>query len=270
MAEKNERSTFTGSLTAASGRVARDLRRFSAACRRPAFALALLAQSLPACAAGWTVKARAVNGGQTFSQSLNCAEGKPAEFSGRPAIRGYGPVRDMVFRATLRTGDDGLLRLEYDLTMKAERGPRPPLQLAGVAPLRPGKPVLAAASGGWKLTLELTGSDGGEHPKPAPGRLEARLKCGRRAYAADFVFLPEKQYSAVLQDEEDDKAGKFMVGLLPGAPGLNGEFLLQYTLLLKDGAEALAEGQGKFILEPGVEKRAAAGRNCSFTVKAAR
>jgi len=82
--------------------------------------------------------------------------------------------------------------------------------------------------------------------------------------------LPEEQYTAVQYEEEGGAVRKFMVGLLPNAPSLDGTFLLQYTLQLKEGGETQAEGQGELILAPGGAKRTAKAGDCVFSAKALR
>ena len=62
-----------------------------------------------------------------------------------------------------------------------------------------------------------------------------------------------------------------MVGLLPKFSGMDGTFQLQYTLLLKEGGETLAGGDGELIMAPGDGKHTAtAGKGCVFTAKALR
>ena len=222
-------------------------------------------------AESWTVKMKAVNGRASYSHTQAGALGKQTKFDGRPLMRGGGPARDLTFKYFLNPPEDGFFRLDYQVELSGEHGARPPFQAAGKVLLRPGKPVLAALAGGWKIILELQGEAGERSRKEGPGTLETSLKCGRVVYPATFVYLPDEQYSAVLYGGSGDTVTKFMVGLLPKSPGMDGTFLLQYTLLLKEGGETLAGGEGELILAPGDGKHTArAGKDCVFSAKALR
>ena len=225
----------------------------------------------PARAESWTVKMKAVNGRAAYSRTQASPIGKQVNFDGKPQMRGGGPARGIIFNSFLNPPEDGLFRLDYQVEVANERRVRPPFQAAGTVLLRPGTPVLAAGAGGWKFILELQGKEKGGSRGEASGTLETRLKCGSASYPANFVYLPDEQYSAVLYSEEGDTVTKFMVGLLPKSPGADGTFLLQYTLLLKEGGETLAGGNGELILEPGGGRlTAAAGKDCVFSAKALR
>ncbi len=231
----------------------------------------LLPALAPAGAEGWTVNVKAVNGRVTYSHALESPIAKQSSFDGKARVRGRGPARELIFNSYLNAPEEGLFRLDYQIELTGENRARPPFQAAGKVLLRPGKPVLAAEAGGWKFILELRGKAGGKAPKKAGGTLETRLKCGRLSYPANFIYLPDEQYSAVLYGREGETVRKFMLGLLPKSPGMDGTFLLQYTLLLKEGGESLAGGQGELILSPGGAKRtAAAGKGCVFSAKARR
>ncbi|MCM2266290.1 MAG: hypothetical protein NDI60_00795 [Elusimicrobiales bacterium] len=234
--------------------------------------LLCLAPGLAAAAQeGWTVKVRAINGRYTYSHEQPVSLRKQENFTGVPRMRGGGPERELIFNSYLNSPQDGLLRLDYQVELGGENTARPPFQAAGKVLLRPGKPVLAVDSGGWKIVLELEGSAEGEYARGGTSTLEVSLKCGRDAYPAKFTYLPEHQYSAILYSAAGDAVRKFMVGLLPNNPGIDGEFKLQYTLLLREGAETLASGQGELILAPGGPRRsAAAGKDCVFSAKASR
>lgn len=222
-------------------------------------------------AEGWKVHAKAVNGRVSYSHTQASAVGKQATFDGKAQVRGGGPAREIIFNSFLNPPEGGLFRLDYQVEIVGGNRARPPFQVGGKVPLRPGKPVLAAEAGGWKLILELQGKAEGRSRKRGPGTLETRLKCGRTSYPANFMYLPDEQYSAVLYSEEGDTVRRFMVGLLPKSSGMDGTFLLQYTLLLKEGGETLAGGEGELILVPGGEKlTAAAGKDCVFSAKALR
>lgn len=242
--------------------------------RKPGVLLTLLCLAGLAGAAAaetWTVKVKALNGRAAYSHAQALAVGKQASFAGRPQMRGGGPAREMIFNAFLNAPEGGLFRLDYQAELAGANKARPPFQAAGKALLRPGKPLLAAEAGGWKLILELAGTAEGKAPRGGTGVLETSLKCGRASYPASFAYLPEEQYSAVLYAEAGETVTRYMVGLLPNLPGVDGAFLLQYTLLLKEGAENLAEGQGELILAPGGGKRSvAAGKDCVFSAKALR
>ncbi len=222
-------------------------------------------------AEAWTVKMKAVNGRAAYSHAQASPLGKQSNFNGKPQMRGGGPARELIFNSFLNKPEDGLFRLDYQVEVAGEQRARPPFQAGGKVLLRPGKPVLAAEAGGWKFIVELQGEAGEKSLQERSGTLETRLKCGRISYPANFVYLPDEQYSAVLYTQEGDTVRKFMVGLLPKSPGEGGTFLLQYTLLLKEGGEILAEGQGELIMEPGGEKlTAAAGKDCVFSARALR
>ena len=225
---------------------------------------------LPAAwAESWTVKVRAVNGGVSYSHTQAVPVRGQSAYSGKAGVRGGGPAREMTFNSFLDLPREGLFRLDYQAEIAGGNRARPPFQAAGKVLLRPGKPVLAAEAGGWKLILELRGTAEGKYPRSGTGTLETRLKCGRDLYPANFVYLPDEQYSAVLYGGTDDAVRKFMVGLLPNSPGVDGTFRLQYTLLLKDGGETLASGQGEFVLAPGGEKQSVStGKDCVFSAKA--
>lgn len=219
----------------------------------------------------WTVNLKVVGGRVTYSHAQVSPAGEQAGFTGKPVVRGAGEARELIFNSFLNAPEDGVLRLDYQVELAGRREGRPPFQAAGKVPLRPGKSVLAAEAGGWKLILELQGTAGGKPAGRGAGTLETSLKCGRTAYPANFVYLPDEQYSAVLYTGEGDDARKFMVGLLPKSSGVDGTFLLQYTLQLKEGRETLAGGDGELILEPGGARRtAAAGKGCVFSARALR
>lgn len=226
----------------------------------------------PAGTAGaetWTVRLKAVNGKGTYTHELELPVGKQASFNGAPATRGW-PKRGLIFNAYLNKPEAGLLRLDYMAELTGKNAARPPFQAAGKVALRPGKPVLAAEASGWKLILELRGKAEPGARKNGNGSIRTSLKCGRDEHAANFAFLPDQQYTVVTYSQDTDSPRRFMVGLLPNGPALDGSFLLQYTLQLKEGAETLAEGQGELILKPGGGKRRAAAGDCAFFAKAAR
>jgi hypothetical protein len=219
----------------------------------------------------WTVKMKAVNGRVSYSHALATPIGEQSAYSGRAQVRGGSPAREIIFNAFLNQPEEGRFRLDYQAEVAGENRARPPFQAAGKILLRPGKPVLAAEAGGWKLILELQGTSEGKYPRIDTGTLVTSLKCGRDVYPANFVYLPGEQYSAVLYSGPDDTVRRFMVGLLPNSPALDGTFQLQYTLLLKDGGETLADSKGELILAPGGGKKTAfAGRSCVFSAKALR
>jgi len=219
----------------------------------------------------WTVKMRAVSGKVTYSHDLKVPEGGQASYAGKAQMRGYGPAREIIFNAYLKRPDEGLFRLDYQVEVAGEQKARPPFQAQGKVLLRPGKQALAVEAGGWKLIFEVAGKVKGEPPQKEGGVLETALKCGRRSWPARFLYLPGEQYTAVLYGGTEDEVSKFMVGLLPNSTAVDGEFILQYTLQLKDAGETLAEGQGELALEPGGGKAAAkAGKGCVFSAKALR
>lgn len=234
------------------------------------FLLLLLCPAATAAAESWLVKMKAVNGKATYSHNQQGALGQHVNFAGKPQMRGGGPARELIFNTYLNKPEDGLLRLDYQVELGGEGKGRSPFQAQGKVILRPGKPVLAAEAGGWKFIVELAGAAEGKPPRAPGGTLAARLKCGRDAYPVNFVYLPDEQYSAVLQYEEGDAVRRFMLGLLPNSPGVDGTFKLQYTLQLKEGSELLAGGQGELILAPGSGTVSAAAGRCTFTAKALR
>ena len=220
-------------------------------------------------AEGWTLKIKAVSGRVSYSYTQKIPLGEQINYVGKAQVRGLGTAREITVNSLLNRPEDGLFRLDYQVELSGEQQARPPFQFAGKVLLRPGKPVLAVEAAGWKLILELQGTAEGKARKKGTATLEISLKCGRASYPASFVYLPDEQYSAVLFSGSDEDARKFMVGLLPDSPAVDGTFLLQYTLLLREGGDTLADNQGKLILEPGGEKRtAAAGRDCVFSAKA--
>ena len=222
-------------------------------------------------AESWTLKMKAVNGRATYSHTQPSPLGKQASFDGKPRMRGGGPARELIFNSFLNAPEDGLFRLDYQVEVSGEESARPPFQAAGKILLRPGKPVLAAEAGGWKFIVEREGKAGEKSRAERSGTLETVLKCGRVSYPANFVYLPDEQYSAVLFTQSGDTVTKFMVGLLPKFSGMDGTFLLQYTLQLKEGGETLAGGNGELIMAPGDGKHnATAGKGCVFTAKALR
>jgi hypothetical protein len=231
---------------------------------------------LPLCfsaaeAEPWTVEFKAVNGRVTYSHSQAAPMGEQNSYAGKARVRGGGPAREISFNSLLIQPEEGVFRLDYKAEVTGGHRARPPFQAAGKVLLRPGKPVLAAEAGGWKLILELRGAGAGDYPKSENGTLETSLKCGRASFPANFKYLPDEQYSAVVYGGEQETVRKFMVGLLPNGPALDGTFLLQYTLQLKEGGEPLAEGQGELILAPGGGKRTApAGKDCVFSARASR
>jgi hypothetical protein len=230
--------------------------------------LAGLAGAAPA--ESWTVKMQAVNGKVTYTHTQALRPGKQDSYVGKARRRGMGPEREIIFNTYLHDPEEGALRLDYQVEVAGEQQARPPFQAQGKVLLRPGKPVLAAEAGGWRLVLELQGEAEGKGGSNS-GVLEALLKCGRTSYPAKFAYLPNEQYTAVLFWQEGDTARKFMVGLLPNASALDEDFNLQYTFLLREGGETLAEGQGELVLTPGGSRRGkAAGKDCTFSARATR
>lgn len=237
----------------------------------PALALAALLAPDPASAGGWTLRVKALNGRETYTISQRVEPGKQASYSGPSAGRGGGPERAMIFNSFLGEEEGGAFRVDYQAEVGGAHRARPPFQAAGKALLRPGKPLQAAAAGGWKLVLELEGSASGKPRRANAGTLEVSLKCGRRSYPAAFAYLPEEQYSAVLFEQEGETVRKLTVGLLPNLPAADGSFNLQYALELKESGEPLASAEGELLLSPGAgRKTARAGGDCLFSVSAAR
>ncbi|MDA8244918.1 MAG: hypothetical protein M0025_12475 [Elusimicrobia bacterium] len=235
------------------------------------FIAVALSAALPARAEDWTVRMKAVNGRQTYSVSLKNSPGRQAAYDGKAGARGPGASSDVIFKTYLDSPREGVFRLDYQAEVAGKNRARPPFQAAGKVLLLPGKPVLAADAGGWKLILELEGEYEGKPPRPGSGVLDAKLKCGRYSYPVSFAYLPNEQYSAVVYGGSDEEPLKFMIGLLPAAAGADGEFELQYTLQLKEGAETLADSSGSMVLEPGGPRPAAsAGKGCVFSAKASR
>jgi hypothetical protein len=233
--------------------------------------LLCLAPGGAAAAEGWTVKLKVINGRYAYSHEQPMAAKTQENFAGKPRQRGGGPELGLIFNAYLHPAEDGLFKLDYQVELGGDKRALPPFQASGKVRLPPGKPVLAVESGGWKVILELEGESEGEYSKNWQQTIDASLKCGRIAYQAKFAYVPQDQYSVVLYNEKDDAVRKFMLGLLPNSSGLDGEFKLQYTLLLKEGRETLAGGDGELILAPGGGRRsAAAGKACVFSAKASR
>lgn len=230
---------------------------------------ALLCAPLPAAAEEWTLLMKAVKGRYAYARSLPLAPGKAAAFDGKLRPKG-GEERQVSFDALLLRRGAGCFAVDYAAEVAGDNRARPLFEVKGKLPLRPGKAVVAAAAGGWKLVLELEGPAAGGCPGGGDGTLKARLKCRGGSYAADFVYLPEAQYSASLYEEEGDSVRKFLVGLLPGTPGFDGSFFLQYTALLAEAGEERAASEGRLTLAPGASRSARAGDGCSFSVKAAR
>lgn len=240
-------------------------------CLSLTFGLLALGLSGAAGAEGWTVQVRAVNGRVTYSHAQRSPVSEQTSYAGKARMRGMGPEREIIFNSYLHAPEDGQLRLDYQVELAGELKGRPPFQAQGKVLLRPGKPVLAVEAGGWKLILELQGTAKGKATQKETGVLETSLKCGRASYQAKFVYLPEEQYDAVLYSGTADEPVKFMVGLLPNITAMDGNFMLQYTLQLKEGGETLVSNQGQLSLEPGGGRRtAAAGKGCVFSAKALR
>lgn len=238
--------------------------------RAPAFLLVILLPVL-AGAQEWVVSMKAVNGKASYSCSRKSPAGEQAGYSGKAKVRGPGRRAEAIFNTYLNEPRDGVFRLDYQAEVSWGNRVRPPFQASGKVLLVPGRPVIAAEAGGWKLILELEGEPEGKPPKARMGTLEAKLRCGRKSYPVSFLYLPEEQYSAVLYEEKDEEVGRFMVGLLPNFPSAGGEFKLQYTLQLKDGRDMLSSESGELILKPGGKKRrAAAGKRCVFYARALR
>lgn len=215
----------------------------------------------------WTVSLKAVNGRGTYTHEQELPVGKQIGFTGAPVSRGW-PPRSLIFNAYLNKPQDGLFRLDYMAELIGKNAARPPFQAAGKVLLRPGKPVLAAEASGWKLILELRGEADRAAARSGNGVIKTSLKCGRDEYTANFAFLPDQQYSLVTYSQGDGPVRRYMAGLLPNGPGVDGTFLLQYTLQLKEGSEMLAEDQGEFILSPGGGRRSAAAGDCVFSAAA--
>ncbi len=219
----------------------------------------------------WAVRMKAVHGRDSYERTQASPVGKQANYVGKALVRGGGPAREIILNTYLHEPEEGLLRLDYQVEVGGGQAGRPPFQVAGKIRLRPGKQVLAAGAGGWKLILELQGEAEGETSGKGSGTLEASLKCGRVSYPVSFVYLPDEQYSAVLYTGDEDAPRKFMAGLLPKSSGVDGTFLLQYALQLKEGSRTLVSNNGELVLAPGEGKQtAAAGKGCVFSAKALR
>jgi hypothetical protein len=238
------------------------------------FFTASILLSLAAPAAGETclLKMMAVNGGVSYSHDLEVEPGERASYAGPAKKRGRGPQRDIIFNALLNEAGEKGFRLDYQVEVAEEKGPRPPFQAQGKVPLRPGRQALAASAGGWKYYLKLEGEAcEGEFDDPKPGTLAAVLKCGRHRYPVGFSYLTNEQYSAVLYSEDGDKVTRFMIGLLPGGGAFDGTFPLQYAVQLREGGRTVTDNTGGVLLSPGGGAvKASAGPGCSFTVKARR
>lgn len=235
--------------------------------------IALCAAPLAAAEDGCSLRMMAVNGGVSYSYELAAEPGEQASYAGPAKKRGRGPRRDMIFNALLNEAGEKGYRLDYQAEVAAANGVRPPFQARGKVPLRPGKQVLAASAGGWKLYFRLDGEAcAGEKGLEKTGRLSARLKCGRLSYPFSFAYLTNEQYTAVLHEEPDeDTVRRLTVGLLPGPSAFDGTFQLQYVLDLREGGRVITGSRGKMLLAPGGGRESAsAGRGCSFTVKASR
>lgn len=232
--------------------------------------LILFCLAAEAGAGEWAVRLKAVNGKAVYSHTLESPLGEQASYAGKPQMRGGGPAREIIFNTYLNKPEDGLFRLDYQVELTGVHKARPPFQAQGKAALWPGKPVLAAEAGGWKILLELLGDAEGKTRRAPGGVIDARLKCRGSSYPVSFVYLPDQQYSVVLYDQDGDTVRRFMAGLLPNGPGADGTFKLQYTLQLKEGSEALAEGQGELILAPGGGAARAAAGACTFSAGARR
>lgn len=238
----------------------------------------LLCAAAPAAAAAGddtcSLKMMAVKGGVSYSHELSAAPGERASYAGPAKKRGRGPQREMIFNALLNEAGEGGFRLDYQVEVAEEKGPpRPPFQAQGKVPLRPGKQALAATAAGWKLYFRLDGEAcAGEKGWEKAGTLNGRLKCGRLTYPFSFNYLTNEQYTAVLYDEpSENTVRRLTVGLLPGPAAFDGTFQLQYVLNLKEGGRVITDSQGKALLAPGGGAHSsAAGRGCSFTVKASR
>ncbi|HBE89339.1 MAG TPA: hypothetical protein DDW67_09410 [Elusimicrobia bacterium] len=219
-----------------------------------------------------SLRMMAVHGGVSYSHELAVVPGERASYAGPAKKRGRGPQREIIFNALLNEAGKQGFRLDYQVEVADEKGPRPPFQVQGKVPLRPGRQALAASAGGWKYYLKLEGEACEEEfDDPKPGTLTALLKCGRHRYPVSFSYLTNEQYSAVLYSEDGDKVTRFTIGLLPGGGAFDGTFPLQYAVQLKDGGETIADNTGGVLLSPGGgAAKASAGRGCSFTVKAGR
>ncbi|MDT8286085.1 MAG: hypothetical protein RQ748_03155 [Elusimicrobiales bacterium] len=237
-----------------------------------------LALAAPAAAADGdrtcALRMMAVRGGVSYSYELPAVPGEQASYAGPAKKRGRGPRREMIFNALLNEAGERGFRLDYQAEVAAEKGPpRPPFQAQGKVPLRPGKQVLAASAGDWKLYFRLDGKAcAGEKGWEKAGTLSGRLKCGRLSYPFSFAYLTNEQYTAVLYEEPaENTVRRLTLGLLPGPSAFDGTFRLQYVLNLREGSRVITDSQGKLLLAPGGGRQsAAAGRGCSFTVKASR
>lgn len=240
----------------------------------------LVCAAVPAAAAAadgdgtCTLRMMAVKGGVSYSHELPAVPGEQASYAGPAKKRGRGPQREMIFNALLNEAGERGFRLDYQAEVAAEKGPpRPPFQAQGKVPLRPGRQVLAASAGGWKLYFKLDGKAcAGEKGWEKAGTLSGRLKCGRLSYPFSFAYLTNEQYTAVLYEEPaENTVRRLTVGLLPGPSAFDGTFQLQYVLNLREGSRVMTDSQGKLLLAPGGgSQKASAGRGCTLTVKASR
>lgn len=221
-----------------------------------------------------SIRMMAVNGGVSYSHELPAAPGERVSYDGPAKKRGRGPRQDLIFNALLNEAGEKGFRLDYQVEVAAGKGPpRPPFQAQGKVPLRPGKQVLAASAGGWKLYFRLDGEAcAGEKDWEKAGTLSARLKCGNLSYPVSFAYLTNEQYTAVLYEEPAERTvRRLTVGLLPGPSAFDGTFQLQYVVNLKESGRTVTDSQGKILLAPGGgSQKGSAGRGCAFTVKASR
>lgn len=231
-------------------------------------ALALFAG--PAAAEDCSVRMKAVKGGISYSHTQPCRPGEQVAYSGPARLQGRGERREIIFNSFLNEGGDGGYRLDYQAEIAGENRARPPFQAQGKALLRPGRPLMAASAGGWRYYLELLAPKPSGYTGTDERTIDAKLKCGRLTFPASFAYLPGEQYTAVLYEETGDGVRRFMLGLLPGLPGVDGSFSLQYTLQLKEGSVKLADAHGELALTPGEGKATAAAGGCTFSASASR
>ncbi|HNW44437.1 MAG TPA: hypothetical protein PKI19_08025 [Elusimicrobiales bacterium] len=217
----------------------------------------------------WTISVKAVNGRMSYAHEQAGPLEKQAAYAGKAQTRGGGPARAMSFNSLLHAPENGYFKLDYQAEVAGQPEGQPPFHVSGKALLRPGKPLVAAAAGGWKLILELNGEGGGKASGMRAGTLEAGLKCRGLSYAASFVYLPEERYSAALREDSGGEGRYFWVELLPGPYAAYDVFKLEYKVLLKDDGLTLCQGSGELVLTPGGGKlSAAAGKGCTFSAKA--
>lgn len=218
-------------------------------------------------AESFQVTMTAVKDGVSYSHSQTDVTGETNNYVGEARASKGGAPR-IIFNSLLRRDDGGALTLDYMFELAGEVKSSPPYQSVASLHLAPGGKVLAAAAGGYKYYLRLSG---GDKPAEAAGpnyRISAVLGCGGRKFPAEIAAAPGTQCNVIVNRSSEKGYSRYLLNLLPGKPGADGGFALQYQAEMRPAGGAALSGQGETTLKPGGPARTVKAGGCSLRLKA--